>query len=169
MAAEASALWAGITVKDDLLPLRRMAERLALEMPRFDRGRERLPLTLCHGDAHWGNLLQGVTGGWVWADWQGVRLGEGVNDLVFFWQRAFAETGSLPPMEHLMGAYVEGLSRAGVSPVAEDVLGRAVGWFDLVLWLVAWPPYLGWLEPEIRGRVLRRIENLLTVLEIDVD
>jgi hypothetical protein len=168
MAGEASSRWAGLDVDDALLPLRRAAELTALEVPRLDRERERLPLTLCHGDAHRDNLLRGESGAWVWADWQEVRLREGVGDLSFFWQRAFAVTDSVPPVEGLLGAYGEGLSQAGVSKVSEADLGQAVAWSELVSWLIAWPPYLGWLEPGVRGRVLQRIEALLRQLEIGV-
>jgi Ser/Thr protein kinase RdoA (MazF antagonist) len=169
MAAEASAQWGAIDVPENLIPLRRVAGRLALEVPRLDGERARLPHTLCHGDAHRDNLLQGETDGWIWADWQDVRLAEGVGDLSFFWQRAFTVTDSVPPVERLLGAYVEGLSRAGVPGLTEDVLGPAIAWTELMSWLIAWPPYMGWLEPGVRGRVLQRIDAIVRRLELDVN
>jgi Ser/Thr protein kinase RdoA (MazF antagonist) len=169
MAGEASAQWGAIDVHDDLLPLRRVAERLALEVPRLDGERARLPLTLCHGDAHRDNLLRGDMCGWIWADWQDVRLAEGVGDLSFFWQRAFTVSEALPPMERLLGAYVEGLSQAGVPGLTEDVLGPAIAWTELMSWLIAWPPYMGWLRGEVRGRVLQRIDAIVRRLELDVN
>jgi len=53
-----------------------------------------LPLTLCHGDAHHENLLTRDDGAWVWADWQEVGIGCGVDDVSFFYQRSMAAGGN---------------------------------------------------------------------------
>lgn len=61
-----------------------------------DPALQSLPLTLCHGDCHHGNLLINAAGEWVWADWQEVGIGRGPEDLSFFLQRARMAGGRVP-------------------------------------------------------------------------
>ncbi|HEV2460083.1 MAG TPA: aminoglycoside phosphotransferase family protein, partial [Ktedonobacterales bacterium] len=55
-----------------------------------------LPMTLCHGDCHAGNLVRDRDDRWAWADWQEVGIGCGPEDLSFFFQRARAAGGTVP-------------------------------------------------------------------------
>ncbi|MGB3328935.1 MAG: aminoglycoside phosphotransferase family protein [Thermomicrobiales bacterium] len=147
-------------IADDLL--QRMVVTIRA-VPSRDRVVDLGPQTLCHGDFHAGNLLRGPGGGWVWADWQEVHVGPGVNDLAFFWQRLFASSDRdmTPMFPVLIEAYWFGLNAAGEAGMRRDALERALAWSELRGWLLAWPPYLGYLAPDQRARVLGRITRLL--------
>ena len=142
-------------------------ERLLEEIPGLELHVTLLPVTLCHGDCHTDNLLRGPDGEWVWADWQEVRLGPGVDDLAFLWTRAFAATDTSPPYEAMVRAYGAGLEEVGDVLINPVQLARELNWAELRLWLVDWPGYLGFLPVTRVGRVLRRIDTLIDRLEVE--
>jgi Ser/Thr protein kinase RdoA (MazF antagonist) len=167
---DAAATWHALGERDDLrevlAPYGRRLERLVTAVPALEPRMTTVPATLCHGDFHAGNLLRGPDGEWIWADWQEVRLGPGVDDLAFFWQRAFVASATPPPHESMVQAYAAGLatSRGGLVPPAR--LDQALAWAELRLWLVDWPGYLGALSVTRMERVLRRIETLIDQMEV---
>lgn len=142
-------------------------ESLLIEIPTLERHLATTLTTLCHGDFHTGNLLRNTAGEWIWADWQEVRLGPGVDDLAFFWQRAFAATNTPPPLDAMVQAYVAGLATGDGSLISREQVDRAVAWAELRSWLVDWPGYLGALSTSRIVRVLRRIETLMSRLELE--
>jgi Ser/Thr protein kinase RdoA (MazF antagonist) len=157
--------WRALSERDDLRPMLqpylRKLERLVMSVPALERRFVTLPATLCHGDCHTGNLLRNPDGEWVWADWQDVRLGPGVDDLSFLWQRAFAAADRPPPDDVMVQAYDAGLESVLGTRVPRAELGRNLAWAELRSWLVDWPAYLGAL-PTIRiERVIQRIVALI--------
>ena len=77
-------------------PRQQRLRDLLSRIPEFGALLLSLPLTLCHGDCHIGNLLRDSHGHLVWADWQEVRLGRGPEDLSFLQQRARADEHRSP-------------------------------------------------------------------------
>ncbi len=145
--------------------LRKLAD-LVLRIPALDPQMITLPVTLCHGDCHTGNLLRGPNGEWVWADWQDVRLGPGVDDLAFLWQRAFVAAATPPPFEAMVRAYGAGLMTVEGIQVTPEQLDRALAWSELRSWLVDWPGYLAAVSATRMERVLQRIDALTDQLEL---
>jgi len=136
---------------------RRMEETIA-RVAELDAAIPAGPATLCHGDFHAGNLLRDADGRWVWADWQDSRIGPGVDDLAFLWERAFsAVEARLPPFDAMVEAYWAGLAEAGGPGMDRVAFGRALAWSELRGWLIAWPPYLGYLSRAQQERVVARI------------
>ena len=125
-----------------------------------------MPTTLCHGDLHADNLLRGMGGEWIWADWQEVRLGPGVDDLAFFWARAFAVAGSPPPFDAMVRAYSAELQAVSGTQLEQERLAEALAWAELRSWLVDWPAYLGALPGATVERVLLQIDALIDRLGI---
>ena len=152
----------------DTIPERylRKLEGLVLRMPTLDLQTVTLPVTLCHGDCHTGNLLRGADGERAWADWQDVRLGPGVDDLTFFWQRAFVAADTPPPYDAMVQAYGAGLMSVDGITMTREQLDRPLAWSELRSWLVDWPSYLGPLSTAQMERVLQRIEALIDQLEL---
>lgn len=168
---DAARLWRGLGERGDfdtvVVPGLRRLEDLVMEVPVLERGMTSLTTTLCHGDFHIDNLLRGAAGEWVWADWQEVRLGSGVNDLAFFWQRAFVAAETVPPYAAMVQAYRAGLESAGRALITGTQLDRALAWAEIRSWLVDWPYYLGaFLSTTQIERVLQRIETLIGTLQI---
>lgn len=116
---DAARLWRALGKREDLTEAlasrRRSLESLLLNIPTLDPHMATTPATLCHGDFHAGNLLRDPAGEWIWADWQEVCLGPGVDDLAFFWQRAFVAADTPPPYDAMVRAYAAGL-RLWVGP-----------------------------------------------------
>lgn len=164
----AEALWTEMVLPSDFNPQRNAMAHLALQVPALDRERATLPPTLCHGDAHRENLLQASTGEWLWADWQEVRRGQGVDDLAFFWQRAYVVTEAIPTLGSLVDAYQQGLVNAGLPPLPHGDLMQALSWSELRMWAIDWPAYLGWLSPTEVERVLLRTEALIADMRVDI-
>lgn len=156
--------WQAFAAATGLIPdglLRRMEATIA-RVTELDAAIPAGPATLCHGDFHAGNLLRDRSGAWVWADWQDLRIGPGVDDLAFFWERAFAASGDAdPPFDLMFEAYWTGLAEAGDPGMSRAAYGRALAWSELRGWLIAWPPYLVYLTPARQERVVARIEALL--------
>lgn len=162
---EAAKVWHVLSERDDLrdalVPYRRSLEHLVMSIPTLDPHMTTMPATLCHGDCHAGNLLLDRAGEWIWADWQEVRLGPGVDDLAFFWQRSFVAADMTPPYDAMVQAYVVGLETGGEVQIIREQLDRALAWAELRSWLVDWPRYLGALSSAQMERVLQRIEKLV--------
>jgi len=119
-----------------------------------------LPLTLCHGDCHIGNLLRDADGTLIWADWQEVRMGVGPEDLSLLLQRAFPEGGG-SLQEEMVGAYHRRLvSATGERVALRDVL-RAMDRFELRTRLLQWPHYLEKGPEAVVAVHVRRIEQLV--------
>jgi Ser/Thr protein kinase RdoA (MazF antagonist) len=167
-AGAAAARWRELVVPTGFERRRAMMLRLVSQVPALEHQFSCLPPSLCHGDAHRDNLLQTQAGEWVWADWQGVRIGQGVDDLAFFWQRAFTERESIPSPVGLLSSYREGLGRTGTTAATDEELTQALLWSELRMWAIDWPPYLGWLAPMVLERVLGRCERLVGLLDIYV-
>ena len=160
--------WRALSERDDLHdtlePLVGRLNRLLMSVPELDPRMSAPPLTLCHGDCHAGNLLQDTNGEWIWADWQEVRLGHGVDDLVFFWQRAFAAADICPPYDAMVEAYHAGLNRVS-DLLSREQLVHDLAWAELRSWLIDWPDYLGALPGPRIQRVLERVAMLIDRFE----
>jgi Ser/Thr protein kinase RdoA (MazF antagonist) len=143
------------------------AGRLAMKVHELGSHLSSLTPTLCHGDFHTGNLLQGPDGSWIWADWQGVRVGPGVDDLSFFWERAFADAETSPPYDAMVRAYRAGVATGQDAPVRRAQVERALTWSELRSWLLNWPEYLGYLPIARLERVLRRMDALCNSLVLE--
>jgi Ser/Thr protein kinase RdoA (MazF antagonist) len=114
-----------------------------------------LPTCLRHGDWHLGNLLTDPADRFVWIDWQEVCLGHGPEDLALLWQRAEFD-GHNPPRDAMLAAYAE----AREIPVDKS-LHRATVAAELLLLLIAWPPYLAHAPEPGRARMFHRLERLI--------
>lgn len=114
-----------------------------------------LPVCLCHGDWHLGNLLDGGDGRIVWIDWQETGAGHGPEDLALLWQRAERD-GWDPPREAMLTAYAHA---RGIPDDAD--LRRATVAAELTLLLLSWPPHLATAPPWARARLIRRFERLV--------
>ena len=166
----AALVWQSISERDDLnagmMPRRlRTVIGLVARIPALVAP-PALPKTLCHGDCHPDNLLRDETGGWIWADWQAVGIGQGAADLTFFWQRAEMAGGTVP-RDAMLAAYLEGLEVEGADTPTPRQLDQALAWAELTSWLVDWPPFLGGVSSGQLGTVLDRIEDLTRRLVID--
>lgn len=159
--------WQELSERPDLYePLEshlRKLQDLVMNIPTLNARMVTLPPTLCHGDCHTGNLLRDSDGEWIWADWQEVRFGPGVDDLSFLWERAFAASEASPPYDAMVRAYLAGLAVASLSP---EEVARNLAWAELKSWLVEWPGYLGFLPATSFQRVLQRIATLIDRSEI---
>jgi aminoglycoside phosphotransferase (APT) family kinase protein len=124
------------------------------------RAAREAPITLCHGDCHRENILHTTDGQFVWADWQEVRLGRGLVDLIFFTERALADGAELPHDEMLQ-VYREQLAAHGGPYIPLSRLMHAARGAELLSWLLDWPPFLVRAAPERLSRVLERIEVLV--------
>lgn len=118
-----------------------------------------LPLTMCHGDCHMDNLLRDAGNGIVWADWQEVGVGYGVDDLSFFAQRA-SSAGATVPLEEMLATYHDELAVRTGQSVDEHKLRARVAEHELFTRLVHWPHYLTHAEPAKLEAQLERIEQL---------
>lgn len=137
--------WSALGVGDEA---RRGAARLTTSGP------SPLPLTLEHGDSHLDNILRDHHGALVWVDWQEARLGDGLSDLAFLWQRAeFA--GGRPPRPEMTATYadVRGLDPADLQPLLDEA--------ELHLLLHSWPPFLAYGTPAAREIMRRRLVALV--------
>jgi len=132
-----------------------LARRAAEQVARGRELEESQRQVLTHGDCHVGNLLRSTSGDTMWADWQEVCLSSGFGDLAFLWQRAeFAD--ARPPREAMTEAYLErrDLGRAVDARAALEVC-------ELLLLLVAWPPYIPLGLPSQQRALTRRLEQLV--------
>jgi aminoglycoside phosphotransferase len=138
---------------------------LLAEISQLDTALEALPLTLCHGDCHTGNLLCDGEGHWIWADWQEVGPARGPEDISFLLQRS----AGLPARveEEIIGAYRDQLAAAGVA-IDRDTVRRVMDASELGTWLLHWPVYLlSMPAPEKKlGRMLKRMRDMERRLDL---
>lgn len=112
-----------------------------------------LPAVLEHGDCHLDNIVLDAAGRILLVDWQEARLGDGLADLVFVWQRAeFA--GAHPPREAMTATYADtrGLDRASLAPLLDRT--------ELRLLEEAWHPFLPLGDDSGRAAMSRRLAAL---------
>lgn len=112
-----------------------------------------LPPVLEHGDCHVDNMVRDRAGRVLLVDWQEARLGHGLADLVFVWQRAeFA--GAHPPREAMTEAYADarGLDRVALAPLLDRI--------ELRLLREEWPPFLSLGDDAGRAALARRLAAL---------
>lgn len=127
-------------------------------LPRFHALYDYLPLTLCHGDCHLGNILRDSSGAFVWIDWQDVGLGCGAADVSFLIQRA-EMSGVAVPRDIVLTAYYQGLTEAGVQ-VDEEQIIKGVEVEELKSLSLEWPFYLKQAPKEQVISLLERIHTL---------
>jgi hypothetical protein len=139
--------------------LREMLERIE----EVDLAIKSLPITLCHGDCHIGNLLEDSGGNLIWADWQEVGLARGPEDLSFLFQRASFEGGT-PPYRAVIHTYQENLEAVIGEKVSLTSIRRVIYGSELWTRLLHWPLYLTQATPESLADMLIRIEELVNRL-----
>lgn len=145
--AAAVRVWNG---RGSAVPAARAVERLA-------RSKDLQPfagLVLTHGDCHIGNLLQGPGGRVVWTDWQEVCLSNGLDDLVFLWQRAEFD-GADPPRDDMTAAY----AAARRIPL-DEAFRSAIKASELRLLFVAWPHFLPYGQQDRQELMTQRLSQL---------
>jgi Ser/Thr protein kinase RdoA (MazF antagonist) len=138
--------------------LSRMPEVAALIDP--------LPLTLCHGDCHQGNVLRDACGRLVWLDWQEVRLGHGPDDLSFFLQRAAVDGGTVP-YDAVLALYHDCLAMETGAAIPLAMVRRAVSAAELRSRALQWPAYLGQAPAGLLAAMVERIRRLARELDLD--
>lgn len=137
------------------------AAKAASELLLRDAGEpdEQSPTTVLeHGDCHVENIVRDAAGAFRWIDWQEAHLGDGFGDLAFLWQRA-EFTGANPPRQAMTAAYA---SARGL-PQAVDV-DRALGFAELRLLFISWPPFLAYGSPQNQERMTARLPKLVAEL-----
>lgn len=127
------------------------------EFDRLAAALTQLPVCLRHGDWHLGNLLLDPSDRVVWIDWQEVGFGRGPEDLTLLWQRAEFD-GLMPPRDAMLSAYAQA---RGIQK--DTSLDQAAVAAELILLLLAWPPFLFQAPKSARDRLLLRLEHLLDV------
>jgi len=116
-------------------------------------GASGLPLVLAHGDCHLDNMVRDGSGRVLLVDWQDARRGDGLDDLVFTWQRAEFE-GARPPREEMTATYAaaRGLDGAALAPLLDAA--------ELRLLREDWPPFLAMGDESGRTVLARRLAAL---------
>jgi Ser/Thr protein kinase RdoA (MazF antagonist) len=170
--AQAAAIWRVLLeepVRQKLLPSSEPAwiEAMLARVEHLEAVIEALPPTLCHGDCHYGNLLQDGSGRWIWADWQEVGIGWGAEDLSFFLQRARFAGGSVP-QQAVMATYHQALEEATERRIPFGEVPRAVDASELRMALLLWPPFLSQLSPQRLAAFVERLHGLADGLGGDV-
>jgi hypothetical protein len=115
--------------------------------------------TVCHGDFHAENLLQDSEGHWLFADWQEVCVGTGLQDLSFLCERALASGADIPRHEILM-TYCEELEKRVDVPPEVAFFHRAWDATELLSYLLVWPPYLRQATPPEVELIVWRMREL---------
>ena len=118
-----------------------------------------MEMTLCHGDFHAGNLLRDSEGHWLFADWQEVCIGGGLQDLSFLCERALVCGAEIPRHDILMTYHDELEKRVDRIPDPVD-LHHAWDCTELLSYLLVWPPYLLQATPVEVETVVWRMREL---------
>lgn len=150
--AAAVRLWDQRGSSGSAVPAARGAERLAVE----ENQQPFVRPVLTHGDCHVGNLLQGSDDRILWVDWQEVCLSDGLDDLVFLWQRAEFD-GAHPPRQAMTTAY----AAARRLPL-DNGFRSAITASELRLLLVAWPHFLSYGPQDRRRAMTQRLHQITT-------
>jgi Ser/Thr protein kinase RdoA (MazF antagonist) len=143
----------------------RAIQALLRRIEAIDAAFEALPVTLCHGDCHTGNLLQDSDGSLVWADWQEVGIGRGPEDLSFLLQRASAEGGAFCESS-LVEAYRESLGTAPGEDLPTTTILAVLHASELRTRLLYWPAYLKDASEPTLERMVERMMDLAGGLNI---
>ena len=77
------------------------------------------PLTLVHGDSHWGNFFETPSGAGM-LDFQGAHFGAGLRDVQYFLVNSMKASELAPYEQELVEHYVKRVSDAG-APIAFEV------------------------------------------------
>ena len=115
--------------------------------------------TLCHGDFHAENLLQDSEGHWLFADWQEVCIGTGLQDLSFLCERGLAAGAEIPRHDVVM-TYCDELEKRLDAPPDVVHLHQALDSTELLSYLLVWPPYLRQATPAQVEVVVWRMREL---------
>ncbi|MFZ2173115.1 MAG: hypothetical protein WAW17_03615 [Rhodococcus sp. (in: high G+C Gram-positive bacteria)] len=150
--------------------LTREARRLAAALDRHDwalyREMERGPLTVLHGDPHFGNTYALPNGEAGLLDWQVVWQGPGLRDVTYFLLSALEPAVRRAHERELLQAYLDALAEAGIDPPSlDEAYDRyclfAAETFDAGCLLATWP---GLQAPEnveaVMSRGLAALEDL---------
>jgi hypothetical protein len=141
-------------------------DRLCAEEANLVAHRRSLPRTLCHGDAHAGNMIMDPTrsGRTVLIDWQMVHLGPVGHDLgkLMSVPSSFARGAQLDPNACLQ-AYLDQLGTPA-SDYEEVVFACdfVLVWHSLRWWGTRNQPNRGWLRPADVNRICQAAETLLS-------
>ena len=128
-----------------------------------------LPSVLTHGDCHTENVLRDSDGRPRWVDWQEACSSDGLDDLVFLWQRAEfswpdSDDGGHrtagPPREAMVEAYASARQIA-----RDDRLRQSLFCSELRLLLVSWPPFLRYGSRPAQQRMRQRLTELSDAAE----
>ncbi len=144
--------------------LPKLARRID-RLPELESFIDPMPETLCHGDCHAGNFLRNERGDLLLADWQQVRRGTGIEDLSFFFQRAFAASARVLPLDAMVRCYTETLVAEFSIAISIEQVERYLQVSELRGWLIDWPAYLGFLPGSSVEGILARIDWLRALLD----
>jgi len=139
--------------------------RLIEHLPALQMRIDPMPQTLCHGDCHAENFLRNERGDLLLADWQQVRRGGGIDDLSFFFQRAFAASERTLPLDAMVRGYTETLVTEFNIAISISRVERCLQVTEFRGWLIDWPEYLGFLPGSSVERILARIDWLNSRLD----
>ena len=145
--------------------LLRVFEGLCAEETNLIAHLRSLPRTLCHGDAHAGNMIMDPTrvGRAVLLDWQRVHVGPVGVDLgkLMSVPSSFVRGAQLDP-DACRQAY---LDRLGVTALDDEAVAFAadfvIVWHSLRWWATRNQPNGGWLRPADVNRICEAAEGLL--------
>jgi len=131
-----------------------------------------LPRTLCHGDAHAGNMIMDPTRPerTVLIDWQMVHVGPVGQDLgkLMAVPSNFARGAQLHP-DACLQAYLDQLGApASDRDAISFACDFALVWHSLRWWATRDQPSRGWLRPADVDRICRAAEALLTADRVGV-
>ena len=113
--------WAGMrdALEPSLAPAEvRICDGLSSYLPTLMSELDRMPVTLCHGDFHQGNLLWDRTGepGTVWVvDWQGPTRGPAILDVAWFLGSGVARADVHMVRQDCLPEYHRALRAGGVA------------------------------------------------------
>ena len=145
--------------------LLRLFDRLCAKEADLTALLQTLPQTLCHGDAHAGNMMMDPSrsGRITIIDWQLVHLGPAGRDLgrLMSIPSNFARKAQLDP-DACRQAYLERLGAPRSDHDAIDLASNAtVVWQSLRWWANQIQPNLKWMRPTDVNRVCQAAESLL--------
>jgi Ser/Thr protein kinase RdoA (MazF antagonist) len=122
----------------ELVPaeLRSAARFVAAQRPALEAAWTRPPLTLIHGDAHFGNLFfDGPEVGFL--DWQVVQQGQGMRDVSYFLASSLAVETRREHGEALIRLYSSALADAGGPALPFSVAWEQLRLHALYAWISA--------------------------------
>ena len=165
---EAATQWRLLSAREDLDRVFVPADqgwipRLLHNAPAMAEPLDSIDKTLCHGDFHAGNLLLDSENHWIFADWQEVSVGAGLQDLSFLCERALATGCEIPRHEMLMTYHSELEKRVDRVPDPAH-LHRAWDITELLSYLLVWPSFLRQAQRAEVELVVWRMRELTRVV-----